>query len=190
MKCFTFDNGAIVPGLEVRKDEKLGEIVFLGEEGRGRRYEKVGLLRRDPATVSGGRVLEAHPAKIVVNRGEKSEKSFYVLARATMVDARILLRVNTSTGYVRNGCGGWSAITGKPEALVHGLGAFGAAGRIGNWDDDLVMMSPGDVIAVRGSRSGSWVVDFRDAVSPPVVMVRHEWEAQRANDGAGEVMMM
>jgi len=188
MKCYTCSGGSIAAGLEVRKDDKLGNIVFLGEEGRGRRYEKVGLLRKDPAEIVNGRVVEAHPAKITINRGEKNEKSFYVLAKPQNGnDQRVLVRVNSCTGYVRGGSGGWAKLRGNPKALIQAYGAYGDAGRIGSWGDDLVLMSPGDVINVHGSRSGRWVIDYTDASKAPVAMVRQDWDAKQALDNAEDI---
>lgn len=188
MKCFSFSGGLITPGLDVRKDEKFGMIVFLGEEGRGRRYEKVGLLRNDPAEIVDGKsIIDAHPVKITVNRGQENEKSFYVLAKPPQSgsdDQRVLVRVDTCTGYVRGGSGSWKALRGNPETLVHAYGAYGDAGRIGSWDDDLVLVSPGDIIHVLGSRSGSWIMDF---TKEPMAMVKKDWEAKQAMDNAEDI---
>ena len=179
MKCFSFNGGRLSAGLEVRKDDKLGSVIFLGEEGRGRRYEKVGLLRKDPAQVVEGKVLDAHPVKITIENG----KSFYVLARPeNNGDQRILIRINTCTGYVRGGSGNWSKLKGEPILLVNAYGAYGDAGRIGNWIDDLVLLSPGDVVRVSGSRSGNWVVDYSDTDVGPISMVRQDWESKQALD--------
>ncbi len=191
MKCFCFSGGSIVAGFVVRKDDKLGEIIFLGEDGRGRRYEKVGFLRKDPAEIIDGKVFDAHPVKITINRGEKNEKSFYVLAKPQSGnDQRILVRVDTCTGYVRGGAGGYKALKGNPETVVHAYGAYGDAGRIGSWDDDLVVMSPGDVINVHGSRSGSWIIDFSDPSRAPEVLVRQDWDAKQAIDNAEDMQWL
>lgn len=150
MKCFTFSGGRVSEGIGVLTDSKLGLVVFLGEEGRGRRYEKVGLFRKNPAEVKDGRVYEAHPVRITINRGTEQEKSFYVLAKPDNgKDQRVLVRVNTYWVYTRNTAGSWKAVKGAPQNMVVGYGAHGIAGRIGNWDDGLVLMSPGDVIHVR-----------------------------------------
>jgi hypothetical protein len=78
MKVFSWNAGRVTAGVEVRADERLGQIVFLGEEGRGRRYEKVALAKRNPAEVIGGRVLEARVQKITLPAtGGKPEKSFF-----------------------------------------------------------------------------------------------------------------
>jgi len=187
MKCFTFAGGKIAAGLEVRKDDRLGDVVFLGETGRGRRYEKIGFFRKDPAEIVNSFVTEAHPVKITVNRGA-DEKSFVVLAKPKDAkDQRVLVRINSYTGYVRCGSGGWKKLLGNSEALVHAYGAFGDAGRIGSWGDDLVLMAPGDAVEVHGSRSGRWVIDYSDAENAPLAMVHQDWEAKRAIDKGEDI---
>jgi hypothetical protein len=141
-------------GLQVQSDAKLGLVVFLGEEGRGRRYEKVGLSRRNPAEVVSGRVMNANPVKITLPAKDgKPEKVFFVLERTTTVTQDVLVRINTNGGYIRNGRGYWDAVSGDPVNLAGGYGAFGDAGRIGNWNDGLVVIHPGDVVRIHPSRS-------------------------------------
>ena len=61
MKVYTFHRGKLTDGVVVREDDRLGTVVFLGESGRGRRFEKIGLFRNNPAEVADGRVYDAHP---------------------------------------------------------------------------------------------------------------------------------
>lgn len=154
MKCFTWNGGEICQGLALTQDERLGQVLFLGENGRGRRYEKVALGRRNPAEVVNGRVLDAHPVKICLPAKDgKPEKAFYVLEKPRNGNGNaVLVRVYTFTSYIRDGQGRWRVVAGKPETLVSGFGAFGDAGRVGNWDDGLVLMRPGDVLRVYPSR--------------------------------------
>ena len=150
MKAYTWIGGGIEDGIAVQKDERFGPVVFLGEEGRGRRYEKVGLFRKNPAEVQGDRVHSAHPVKITVRRGTEKEQSFFTLAKPRDArDNRTLVRIDTSWVYTRGTTGRWEAVRGNPEDLVAGYGAHGAAGRIGSWDDGLIVMSPGDVVRVK-----------------------------------------
>ncbi len=80
MKAYTWQSGRIGKGIVVANDEKLGQVIFLGEAGRGRRYEKVALGRRNSAEVVDGRIIEAHPVKITLPAKDgKPEKVFYVL---------------------------------------------------------------------------------------------------------------
>lgn len=154
MKCFTWTTSGLSAGLQVRADGKLGQVVFLGEEGRGRRYEKVSMSRRNPAEIVDERVMNANPVKITLPAKDgKPEISFFVLERPTSATQNVLVRINSNGGYIRNGQGGWKNVAGLPELLVKGYGAFGDAGRIGNWDDGLVVMHPGDVIRIHPSRT-------------------------------------
>lgn len=165
MKCLTWTTSGLSAGLQVQTDEKLGRIVFLGEDGRGRRYEKVGLSRRNPADIENGRVMNANPVKIVLPAKDgKPEKSFCVLERPTAEIKNALVRINSYGGYVRGGQGGWKNITGKSETLVSGYGAFGDAGRIGNWDDGLVVIHPGDVVKIHPSCANSDSVIWMDEI--------------------------
>ncbi len=154
MKCFTWTANGLSAGLQVQADGKLGQIIFLGEEGRGRRYEKVSMSRRNPAEIVNGRVMDAGPVKITLPaKNGKPEISFFVLERPTSATQKVLVRINSNGGYVRHGKGGWKNVAGKPEILVKGSGAFGDAGGVGDWDDGLVVMHPGDVVRIHPSRT-------------------------------------
>lgn len=162
MRCFNWNGGKISEGLSLQADDRLGPVVFLGEAGRGRRYEKIALGRRNPAEVVDGRVLAAYPVKITLPaRGGKPEKAFFVLERPRSQDDRVLVRVSTRWCYTKNSVGSWSTVAGSPENLVVAYGAHGDAGRIGNWDDGLVVMKPGDVLKVRpegGHKTEPWAI--------------------------------
>jgi hypothetical protein len=160
MMAFTWQSGKLVAGFQLVHDEKLGTVVFLGEEGRGRYFEKVGLDRRNPAQVVGGRVRSAFPREVVLDaKSGKPEKKFYVLEKAR--DGwDVLVRVNTYGGYLKQGRGYWSVVSGKPTVLVQGNGAFGDAGRNGNWHDGLIRMLPGDVLRIHPTRSVDGVSEF------------------------------
>jgi hypothetical protein len=162
MRTFTWSCGGLTVGLELTYDERLDAVVFLGEEGRGRRYEKVGLDRRNPAQVEeDGRVKDAFPRKVTLPAsGGKPEKSFYMLEKPKSGSWDILVRVNTYSSYRKNGSGRWNVVAGSPETLIAAYGAFGVAGRVGNWDDGLVRMRPGDVLKVHPSRSIDGVSEF------------------------------
>src|SRR3989338_1976880 len=54
---------------------------------------------------------------------------------------------------MKKGSGYWKTVAGSPEVLIAGYGAFGDAGRIGNWNDGLVVMRPGDVLRIHPTRS-------------------------------------
>lgn len=149
MKTYTFLEEELSKGIDIQADNKLGLVVFLGEEGRGRRYEKVGLFRKNPAEVINGKIMEAHPVPITINKDTNHERTFCTLAKPHNGSDKVLVRINTVGPYTRNTHGGWTEVEGEPETLVRGWGARGDAGRIGGWDDGLVTMSPGDVLEVK-----------------------------------------
>lgn len=192
MRCFTFDGGKVSVGLNLTTDPKLGQVVFLGESGRGRHYEKVALCRRNPAEVVSGKVIEANPKKITLEAKEgKPEKSFYVLEKPRNGDdGRVLVRVNTSWCYTKNSCGSWSTVEGQPETLIVGFGAHGDAGRIGNWDDGLVVMRPGDVLKVRpegGHKTQPWALWVNEKGEVETVTWK-DWENLKALEQAEAAM--
>lgn len=182
MKAFTW-NGDLSVGLQVQDDQKLGQIVFLGEEGRGRKYQKVGLSRRNPAEVVNGCIINANPVKITLPAKDgKPELVFYVLEKSSTDSQAIIIRINSYGGYIRGGQGNWKAVAGNPETLVSGYGAFGDAGRIGNWDDGLVVMNPGDVIRIHPSRTwgnGDSAVWLDEAGNPQTASWQ-DWENLQA----------
>lgn len=129
-------------------DAKLGQVVFIGETGRGRRFEKISLSRRNPAEVQNGKVQEAVLAPVTLNKGTEREFTFQTLEKSTQATEAFLVRINTEGTYTKYCSGTYRTVTGKPETLINAYGAYGIAGRIGNWDDGLVVMRPGDVIKV------------------------------------------
>lgn len=149
MKTYNW-SGSLAEGLPLTQDEKLGKVVFLGEAGRGRRYEKVGFSRRNPPEVAAnGRVMDAELQQITLPaRDGKPEIKFWVLARSSEVTEKVIVRINTEGTYTKNTSGRWQAIAGEPEKVIEGWGAYGDAGRIGGWTDGLVIMKPGDVIKI------------------------------------------
>jgi hypothetical protein len=149
VKAMSFVRGKVCDGIELTLDNRLGPIIFLGEEGRGCRYEKVSLSRRHPACVVSGKVHDCHPEWITVGQGQ-NERSFLVLSKPrNPQDPRALVRVCTYGRFARDTCGYWEALRGNPITIVSGYGAYGyTRGRI-TWDDGLVLMAPGDVIEVR-----------------------------------------
>ena len=165
MRCFTFGNRVLGNGIKLTPDVRFGQVVYLGEEGRGRRYEKVALSQRNPPFKYGsmgtnGEVLnphvrEAHPVKVTLPAKDgRPERVFYILeAEGQGDEPAVLVRVNTYGGYLKNGSGYWKTVAGSPEVLIAGYGAFGDAGRIGGWADGLVVMRPGDVLRIHPTRS-------------------------------------
>ncbi len=149
MKCFSWQRGRLTAGIETKADEKFGQVILLGEEGRGRHYEKVSLARQNPAEVIKDRVLEAYPRKIILSaQAGRPEKTFYVLERPTSSFQDVLVRLNTGWTYTKNTHGSWATQAGDPSTLATGHGAQGIAGRVGGWTDSLIILHPGDVISI------------------------------------------
>lgn len=188
MRCYTWTGQGMESGVVLVDDPKLGKVVFLGEEGRGRRYEKIALDRRTPPAVVDGRVHTATLRKVTLPaRDDKPEKAFWVLdadkAPADKAPAdKILVRVSTEAVYTRNSAGGWAVAAGTPELLVAGHGAHGIAGRIGSWADGLIVMRPGDVLKVRPE--GGYKVEAHalwvDGASMPQTCSWQDYESMRA----------
>lgn len=183
LKTYTWTAGGVDAGIETKNDERFGAVVFLGEDGRGRRFERVAMSHHRPADVDPveGEILEATPEKIVLPASNgRPEKIFFVLARPSRPSVDVLVRVNTYTGYVRGGNGCWRTVAGEPTTVVSGYGAFGDAGRIGNWSDGLIVLHPGDVLKVCPSctRGGytSWALWLEGGVPKTLPFERYERE--------------
>jgi hypothetical protein len=191
MRCFTWSGGCISKGIALTHDERLGQVVYLGETGRGRWYEKIALCRHQPAEVVDGRVLEAFPKKITLaakpDKGMK-EKTFYVLQKPRNGNGdKVLVRIRTLTSYIRGASGRYTKVEGEPETLIAGYGAFGAAGRVGSWDDGLVVMKAGDVLRVYPSRGQhSYALWLEDGV--PQTATWQDYQNLRAVEAAQEVI--
>jgi hypothetical protein len=149
MQCFTWRMGKLIPGIDVVVDKKFGPVVFLGQEGDGRRYEKIQLARRDPAVVVGGRIYEAEPRRVLLRVGEPDEHQFWVLERPRgPKDERILVRICTEGVEEPGSRGYWFESCGMPLELIKGHGARDVKGRGGLWDDGLFILQEDDIIQI------------------------------------------
>lgn len=155
MYCYTTRKGVVNAGIVLFKDPVLGPALLLGEDGRGRHQEKIALNRQQPAgdylKDDGSRIVyTAQPWPIYVKtRGSEVERTIYTL-RAPDVDDKssALVRVDCEGTYTRNTSGRWELIAGSVVKVAHAWGAYGDAGRIGEWWDDLIVMPHGAVIKV------------------------------------------
>lgn len=116
--------------------ETLGKpSIVLGEEGRNRKRVLVrvqeGLDPEQPVKVFAPKV------------------GLPLVSQSDVVDGRALVRVNTEGRYQRGAVGSVSILDGNPVLVAQGKGAYGDAGRIGDWTDSLVLMSPGDALRVK-----------------------------------------
>jgi hypothetical protein len=172
MKCYSFINGTLTQGIAVDRETNSGrEVIVLGENGVGHRHrEVVGLTHRHHVDIIGGKVYEAQPVHMVIDRGKQGEeRSFFVLARPNgPPDAEVLVHIRSCVGDFPGCSGEWEVLQGEPKTLVHAYGAHGT-GQFGIWDDDLVMLSPGDAIIVHDAGSGHWVLEYTWSGNEPRV---------------------
>ena len=80
--------------------------------------------------------------------------TYGLIPSASLEPGAFLVRVDTGLGYSRRGSGSWEPWKGSPQFVAGGQGADGAAGRIGSWDDALLILREGDVVYVRPSGDG------------------------------------
>ena len=152
MKCYTWEFGRVSPGIRVTEDKSLGNIVSLGEKGRGggRYHEKVEFLSKKPPEIKIGHVYDAHPVKITTNLEENEH--YYVLAKppdSEIIYQRILIRIRTRWVAAYGTHGIWKSIAGAPVDLMVGYGAHGiAVQRVSTWYDGLVLLTSGDAVCI------------------------------------------
>lgn len=149
MRCFTYVSGRESPpvaeGIALAKHEKLGEVIKLGVEGRGRWVEYVKLdSRNPPATREGATVGECSLTSF-----KTGDKTRYVLCKEQPeTEDRALLWVHAHGPYTRGCSGSIDKSWGEPQLVVDGHDAWGDAGRLGIIPEALYIMHPGDVIKV------------------------------------------
>ncbi len=192
MKCYTTHGGLLTPGLDVVSNERLGPVVALGELGRGRTLTRVKLDRREPPITIPAHVcptcgLQAgwcyqHPSPALprvleadIVAYEAAGHAQHALARALGLDERSLIRCNTGAAYIRGARGCTEPYWGSPSRVTGGHGAFGDAGRVGTWTDELWILAPGEALLVRPSRGSAWVVWDSDDEAPPRVWAPEDW---------------
>jgi hypothetical protein len=141
MKTYNLDPNIVTIGKEISFP-----AISLGEQGRGR------LLTHVPCPetfvyVEPGETRSGKP------RLNKSESSLDWIAR-----------VNTCGGYKRGANGKVYAPPGaRVKVLALGTGAFGAAGRVGGWDDVLLIIPDNTIIRVKPSRGDAYLLWFPTA---------------------------
>ncbi len=151
MKCFLFFRGEIHEGLPVHPDKGLGLVLLLGEAGHGNSLEKIPLLKKDPPRIEGGRVCHARPV-VCTYRGANSGLSFIALAKPNRPkDRRILIRVNADWVFPPGSVGVCGGERGLPKKIIAGYGSRHSADCLSRWYDELIIMSPGDVLWIGAS---------------------------------------
>ena len=150
MKTFTWHRGHLAEGLELCEVERFGLAVVLGDRGRGRWQEIITLDRCSPPVVTHGRVLDCEARTIALPaRDGRPERKFVVLAAPSSSSLAALVRVDTQWVYTRGSRGHVEILHGDVQVVARGNGAHGIAGRIGSWDDVLLIIPPGGEILIR-----------------------------------------
>lgn len=150
MKTFTWHLGRLTEGLELREVERFGPALVLGERGRGRWQEVIALDRKSPPVVTNGRVLDCEARTIALPaRDGRPERKFVVLTATENPSSSALVRVSTEWVYTRGSRGRVEVMHGDVQVIARGNGAHGAAGRVGSWEDVLLVIPPGGEIFIR-----------------------------------------
>ena len=130
--------------------EKEVSVIELGEKGRGRVQK---LIRCETGIVDGEQVSikipkPGMPGAVAITKGDDNSGDW-------------LMRISTYGSYVR-GADGNVRFRGEAKLVVKGYGAFGDAGRTGNWDDVLIVASPGTVLRVKPSRGDAYFLSVEE----------------------------
>src|SRR5690606_16952367 len=146
----TWRQGRLAEGLELREVERFGPALVLGERGRGRWQEVITLDRKSPPVIANGRVLDCEARTIALPaRDGRPERKFVVLSTTENPSSSALVRVSTEWVYTRGSLGRVQVLHGDVQVIARGNGAHGAAGRIGSWEDVLLIVPPGGEIFIR-----------------------------------------
>ena len=145
MRTYTFFHGNVTEGLQVSKDDQFGDIVFLGEIGRGGRCKKISLDRHNPARIQDGFVKYATPKCVEI---QDKKFKFTVLADPVRGSNSIMVRVNASTASNKvRSSGKWVSANGDPNKMTI-FKASGARSDGTRYCDDLLRLIPDDSILV------------------------------------------
>ena len=150
MKAFNLTTSLI----EVAGDKL--SVIKLGEEGRGRTLFSVSC----PEGVKDGDPVAATLAHIKTN-GLRTKP---VIKRSNDPENGWVARISTNGSYIRGACGNISYDPTQPAPIViaKGYGAFGDAGRTGNWDDVLVQVMDGTVLRIKPTRADAYYLWFQE----------------------------
>src|SRR5690606_11931484 len=133
MKTYTWRQGRLAEGLELREVERFGPSIVLGERGRGRWEEVITLDRKSPPVITNGRVLDCEARTIALPaRDGRPERKFVVLTASETPSSSALVRVSTEWVYTRGSRGRVEVMHGDVQIIARGYGAHGAAGRCGS----------------------------------------------------------
>ena len=135
-------------------------VIQLGESGRGRLLVSIPC----PEGLQDGDTVQALPAQVKAN-GLKTKPS---IKGSNDPENGWVARISTDGSYIRGACGNVSydptqPSVGAPILIAKGYGAFGDAGRTGNWDDLLVQVSDGTVLRVKPTRADAYYLWFQES---------------------------
>jgi len=130
-------------------------VISLGEEGRGRQLTAV------PCTIG----IENNSIVLVTLSETKTSgivtKPRIALLPNTSETVKLwCARISTSGAYIRGAQGNVSSNTKDVILVAKGTGAFGDAGRTGDWDDVLVLVPDNTVLRVKPTRADAFYLLF------------------------------
>ncbi|RME53438.1 hypothetical protein D6783_02005 [Candidatus Woesearchaeota archaeon] len=139
-------------------------FVMLGEQGRGRKFTPIAI---SPDAV------KADFVRIALSRTNRPK----ILASDASTPEAALVRMSCSGAYIRNADGRNIPLAGRFMVVARGHGAFGIAGRVGDWDDDLVVAWPGTIFVRKPSRGAPGILIVKDDCSIITYDSIEEYEA-------------
>lgn len=146
---------------EVSIVDRIISVIQLGEDGRGRQLTSVPC----PTGIEDGENVE-------VTLGEKKPNGVTTKPKISKVEEGSFdlssqfwcARISTYGSYVRGANGNVSYSSGlEPKLVAKGYGAFGDAGRMGNWDDIIVVVRDGSILRVKPSRGDAYFLQFGES---------------------------
>jgi len=149
MRCYHWTGEQLEDGIPLIQDKKLGELVFLGEEGPKGRFVKLTIHREHKPWINRGRLMGALPEKITQRRG--NGRSFWVMRRQynPSNNTKSLVRVYSKAFGSSSNDAHWQRLAGEPRLEVDGRGRYPQASSSDSfWCDALISMSKGDIIAM------------------------------------------
>ena len=135
-------------------------VIQLGEAGRGRLLFTVPC----PVGLKDGDTVTAVPAQVKAN-GLKTKPS---IKGSDDPENGWVARISTNGSYIRGACGNVSYdptqtnVSAPVLLIAKGYGAFGDAGRTGNWDDVLVQVMDGTVLRIKPTRADAYYLWFQE----------------------------
>jgi len=148
------------------------QCISLGEAGRGRKRVIVPFHAKYDEEASDYEIGKTRKGAPKIIRTGKSSEGW-------------IARINCYYTYTRNTRGYYEIVSGNIKEVAEGYGAFGIAGRIGSWDDALVVVKPPYPAIIKVYPSGGkhkvmpyFLVFHEDRVDK---VKEDEWEVYQEN---------